>query len=62
MVAYRSRQITSQWIDGEPLVGSKEFTDALFATTFAFIDTRKEQVLRAYLSGELNYDYYRRRG
>jgi hypothetical protein len=62
MVAYRARQITSLWVEGEPLVGSPELAEALFKSTFDFLNTHKDVVLRAHLYGALDYEYYKRHG
>ncbi len=66
MVAYRSRRIASQWADGvkdgEGFEDNREFTKTLFNSAFAYFDQHKEAVFRAYSSGSLDYDYFRKHG
>ena len=66
MVAYRSRRITSQWADGtqnsEGFEDSREFTEALFKSTFDIFLRHKDAMLSAYISGRLGFDYFRTHG
>ncbi len=59
MVAYRTRQITEKWVDGDSRVWA-ELDDALFKSTFNFLENHKSEVLIAYLRGQLNYEFYKR--
>jgi len=58
MVAYRTRQLTEQWVDGAMSAKWPEFTEALFKSTFDFLDSHKKEVYRAFFSGELDYERY----
>jgi len=55
MVAYRLRAITGFWVDGDSSKVWAKLDEALFKSTFAFLDTHKSDVFRAYLRGELNH-------
>lgn len=66
MVAYRSRRIASQWADGvkdgEGFEDNREFTQTLFKSVFAYFGQHKEAIFRAYSSGALDYDYFKKHG
>jgi len=66
MVAYRSRRIASQWVeggsDGEGFVDNRKFTETLFRAVFAHFHQHKEDWYRAYLAGTLSYNYFRKHG
>jgi len=59
MIAYRGRQITEKWVDGDRREWP-ELDSALYKSTFAFLETHKAEVLTAYLRGELEYEYSQR--
>ncbi|MGA9778815.1 MAG: DUF3800 domain-containing protein [Verrucomicrobiia bacterium] len=60
MVAYRLRYITERWVDNDSLGQWPELDEALFKPAFDFLDVHKEEVLRAFYSGKLDYEHYER--
>ena len=66
MVAFRSRRIASQWVeggpDGEGFVDDREFTERLFRSIFVHFHQDKDEWYRAYMAGTLSYDYFRKHG
>lgn len=66
MVAYRSRKLAGQWVendmDGDGFQVSQEFTEMLFRPVFAHFRQHKEAMFGAYVSGKLEYEYFRKNG
>lgn len=61
MVAYRMRQIGGNWVDKKPPAATPMIDELLFKSTFDFLDMHKKEVFRAFLSGQLDYEYWEKK-
>jgi hypothetical protein len=66
MVAFRSRRIASQWVEGGPggegFVDDREFTERLFRSVFMHFHRHKDELYLEYMAGTLGYNYFRKHG
>ena len=61
MVAYRMRQITGKWVEKDFPSAMSMIDEPLFKSTFDFLDRHKKEVFRAFLSGQLDYEYWEKK-